>query len=303
MVTFLLDLAARRGVAGRPRELVGPRARHPGVPGAHPGVEALPPRAVADHRVPEVAGARQRAEPRLREGAGRARDASRISGSKTVLDAFTCVECGRCQVNCPAWGAGKALNPEDAHPADAGRAARRASATRSSARSTARRCCGSARPAAPARTSARSASSTCRSSSARGAAWCRTATRRTTWAPCTTTSSGAANIWGLGYDQRQKFVESAALEIFDPARHDVLVWLGCAGAFEADFQKSLRSLFEILRARRRPLRRAVEGALHGRRRRSAPATSTCSRSWRTANIEDLKAAGAEEDPRRRARTA
>src|SRR4026209_279946 len=33
-------------------------------------------------------------------------------GSKTVLDAFTCVECGRCQVNCPAWGAGKELNPK-----------------------------------------------------------------------------------------------------------------------------------------------------------------------------------------------
>ena len=28
-------------------------------------------------------------------------------GSKSVLDAFTCVECGRCQVNCPAWAAGK----------------------------------------------------------------------------------------------------------------------------------------------------------------------------------------------------
>ena len=33
-------------------------------------------------------------------------------GSKMVLDAFTCVECGRCQVNCPAWGAGKELNPK-----------------------------------------------------------------------------------------------------------------------------------------------------------------------------------------------
>ena len=32
--------------------------------------------------------------------------------SKSVLDAFTCVECGRCQVNCPAWGAGKELNPK-----------------------------------------------------------------------------------------------------------------------------------------------------------------------------------------------
>src|SRR6266480_2731461 len=33
-------------------------------------------------------------------------------GSKSVLDAFTCVECGRCQVNCPAWGSGKELNPK-----------------------------------------------------------------------------------------------------------------------------------------------------------------------------------------------
>src|SRR5437879_1298511 len=33
-------------------------------------------------------------------------------GGKMALDAFTCVECGRCQVNCPAWGAGKELNPK-----------------------------------------------------------------------------------------------------------------------------------------------------------------------------------------------
>src|SRR5207249_172650 len=32
---------------------------------------------------------------------------------KTVLDALTCVECGRCQVNCPAFGAGKELNPKE----------------------------------------------------------------------------------------------------------------------------------------------------------------------------------------------
>ena len=55
-----------------------------------------------------------------------------------------------------------------------------------------------------------------------------------------------SNIWGLGYDQRTKFVQAAGLETFDPATHDVLVWLGCAGSFDADFQKSLRSLFAIL---------------------------------------------------------
>jgi Fe-S oxidoreductase len=42
-------------------------------------------------------------------------------------------------------------------------------------------------------------------------------------------------------------VDACELEAFDPDRHDILVWLGCAGAFEADFQSSLRSLFAILR--------------------------------------------------------
>ena len=31
---------------------------------------------------------------------------------KQVLDLFTCTECGRCEVNCPAWTTGKPLNPK-----------------------------------------------------------------------------------------------------------------------------------------------------------------------------------------------
>ena len=98
------------------------------------------------------------------------------------------------------------------------------------------------------------------------------------------------NIWGLGYDQRQKFVQSAALETFDPAKHDVLVWLGCAGAFEADYQKSMRSLFDILRAR------GVRfGVLSKERCTGDPAKRTGNeymyQELATGNIEDLKAAG------------
>jgi Fe-S oxidoreductase len=99
-----------------------------------------------------------------------------------------------------------------------------------------------------------------------------------------------SNIWGLSYDQRQKFVESSALEIFDPGKHDVLVWLGCAGAFEADFQKSLKSLFEILRARQ-----VKFGVLSKERCTGDPAKRTGNeymyQELATANIEDLKAAG------------
>ena len=70
----------------------------------------------------------------------------------------------------------------------------------------------------------------------------------------------------------------------------MLVWLGCAGAFEADFQKSLRSLFEILR------RAGVRfGVLSKERCTGDPAKRTGNeymyQELANANIEDLKAAG------------
>jgi Fe-S oxidoreductase len=99
-----------------------------------------------------------------------------------------------------------------------------------------------------------------------------------------------SNIWGLSYEQRQKFVDSTALEIFDPARHDVLVWLGCAGAFEADFQKSLRSMFEILRTKG-----VTFGVLSKERCNGDPAKRTGNeymyQELAHANIAELKAAG------------
>jgi Fe-S oxidoreductase len=69
----------------------------------------------------------------------------------------------------------------------------------------------------------------------------------------------------------------------------VLVWLGCAGAFEADFQKSLRSMFEILRAKD-----VKFGVLSKERCTGDPAKRTGNeymyQELATANIEDLKAA-------------
>jgi Fe-S oxidoreductase len=58
-----------------------------------------------------------------------------------------------------------------------------------------------------------------------------------------------------------------------------MVWLGCAGSFDADFQKSLKSMFAILRTC------GVKFGVLSKRsataiRPSAPATNTCSRSWR-----------------------
>jgi len=166
---------------------------------------------------------------------------------KQVLDAFTCVECGRCQVNCPAHATGKTLNPkalilqhEDAllagnldtkladifHPGVLWQCTT----------------CGACEAQCPVGVehlplivgARRGLVSNGDAPDSLAAVYNHLERR--------------GNIWGLGADLRQKFVQAAGVELFDAGRHEYLVWLGCAGAFEADFQKSLRSLFDILRA-------------------------------------------------------
>ena len=210
-------------------------------------------------------------------------------GSKTVLDALTCVECGRCQVNCPAWGAGKELNPktivlQTQEALLAGR--REAKLVDLYSEKVLWQCttCGACENQCPVGIehlplivgARRGVVSNGQAPAYLGAMYNHLERR--------------SNIWGLGYDQRQKFVESAGLEIFDPVRHDVLVWLGCAGAFEADFQKSLRSLFDILRARK-----VSFGVLSKERCTGDPAKRTGNeymfQELANGNIADLKAAG------------
>jgi len=210
-------------------------------------------------------------------------------GSKSVLDAFTCVECGRCEVNCPAWGAGKALNPKTIvlqtqeallH------GSRDAKLAAIYSEEVLWQCttCGACENQCPVGIehlpvivgSRRGLVSNGDAPSYLGGMYNNLERR--------------SNIWGLGYDQRQKFVDSSGVEIFDPARHDVLVWLGCAGAFEADFQKSLRALFEIMR------RSNVSfGVLSRERCTGDPAKRTGNeymfQELATANIDDLAAAG------------
>jgi Fe-S oxidoreductase len=210
-------------------------------------------------------------------------------GSKIVLDAFTCVECGRCQVNCPAWGAGKELNPktiilQTQEALLAGSRERKLGEIYSEKVLWQCTTCGACENQCPVGIehlplligARRGLVSNGDAPEYLGAMYNNLERR--------------SNIWGLSYDQRQKFVESAALETFDPTKHDVLVWLGCAGAFEADFQKSLRSMFEIMRARK-----VRFGVLSKERCTGDPAKRTGNeymyQELATANITDLKAAG------------
>ncbi len=209
--------------------------------------------------------------------------------SKMVLDAFTCVECGRCQVNCPAWGAGKELNPkaiilQTQDALLAGERERKLADVYSEKVLWQCTTCGACENQCPVGIehlpiligSRRGLVSNGEAPEYLGSMYNHLERRH--------------NIWGLGYDQRQKFVTSAGLETFDPARHDVLVWLGCAGAFEADFQKSLRSLFDILRAKH-----VRFGVLGKEKCTGDPAKRTGNeymfQELAMSNIENLKAAG------------
>ncbi len=210
-------------------------------------------------------------------------------GSKIVLDAFTCVECGRCQDNCPAWGSGKELNPktivlQTQDALLAGSRERKLGEVYSEKVLWQCTTCGACEDQCPVGIehlpmligARRGLVSNGDAPDYLGAMYNNLERR--------------SNIWGLGYDQRTKFVQSAALETFDPARHDVLVWLGCAGSFDADFQKSLRSLFGILRAGD-----VTFGVLSKERCTGDPAKRTGNeymyQELAKANIEDLKAAG------------
>ncbi len=209
--------------------------------------------------------------------------------SKMVLDALTCVECGRCQVNCPAWGAGKELNPkaiilQTQDALVAGERDRRLGEIYSEKVLWQCTTCGACENQCPVGIehlpiligSRRGLVSNGDAPEYLGAVYKHLERR--------------GNIWGLGYDQRQRFVDLAGLEIFDPRKHDVLVWLGCAGAFEADFQKSLRSLFDILRAKG-----VTFGVMSKERCTGDPAKRTGNeymfQELAKSNIEDLKAAG------------
>jgi Fe-S oxidoreductase len=210
-------------------------------------------------------------------------------GSKTVLDALTCVECGRCQVNCPAWAAGKELNPktiilQTQAALLGGHRDRKLAEIYTEKVLWQCTTCGACENQCPVGIehlpvligARRGLVSNGDAPENLGAVYNHLERR--------------GNIWGLGADQRQKFVESAGLAVFDPAKHDVLVWLGCAGAFEADYQKSMRSLFEILRAR------GVRfGVLSKERCTGDPAKRTGNeymfQELATGNIAELRAAG------------
>ena len=170
---------------------------------------------------------------------------------KAVLDAFSCVECGRCMENCPATATGKLLNPRtlilqnEAALLEGKRETRLVDVYHPGVLW---QCttCGACEDACPVGIEHTPVIIGAR----RGLVSNGEAPDYLT--PIYNNLERRGNLWGQTSDSRQKFVASAQFETFDPARHEYLLWLGCAGGTEPDFQKSLRSLGEVLRHRARP---------------------------------------------------
>jgi Fe-S oxidoreductase len=209
--------------------------------------------------------------------------------SKAVLDAFSCVECGRCQDNCPAFGTGKRLNPktlilQNEEALLAGERDKKLVDVYDQDVLWQCTTCGACEQACPVGVEHLPNIIGAR----RGLVSNGEAPEFLT--ATYTNLERRQNIWGLMYDQRAKFVQSATLETFDPAKHEYLVWLGCAGAFEADYQKSMRSLFELLRANGKTF-----GVLSKERCTGDVAKRTGNeymyQELATQNIEDLRASG------------
>ncbi len=208
---------------------------------------------------------------------------------KQVLDAFTCVECGRCQENCPAFATGKALNPkrlilQNKEALLAGRLDQKLPDLYDENVLWQCTTCGACQDMCPVGIEHLPAIIGAR----RGLVSNGEAPEFL--GPVYNHLERRGNIWGLLYDQRQKFTASAEVETFDPAKHEYLVWLGCAGAFEADYQKSLRALFDLLRAKG-----VSFGVLSKERCNGDPAKRTGNeymyQELANQNVTDLKTAG------------
>lgn len=208
---------------------------------------------------------------------------------KAVLDAFTCVECGRCMENCPATATGKLLNPktlvlQNEEALLAGRLDAKLSDVYDPDVLWQCTTCGACEDACPVGIEHTPVIIGAR----RGLV--SNGEAPDYLAPVYNNLERRGNLWGQTSDVRQKFVAAAQFETFDPEKHEYLLWLGCAGGTEPDFQKSLRSLGDILRAQGKTF-----GVLSKERCTGDVAKRTGNeyqfQELATANVEDLQTSG------------
>jgi Fe-S oxidoreductase len=174
------------------------------------------------------------------------KDVTRID----ALQAFTCVECGRCTEHCPAYATGKALNPKEvvlglrAYLDELGPAGETPLLGLHISEEAAFQCttCGACEFQCPVGIQhlplivglRRGAVNTGRWEDGHGARLFLNLER-------------SGNALGFAAAERQKFIEANALPYFDGSQ-EYCLWLGCMGAYDPQGRETVLALARVLRA-------------------------------------------------------
>lgn len=166
-----------------------------------------------------------------------------------ALQAFSCVECGRCTEHCPAWNTGKELNPKEVIlglraylNADGPSSDATLLGTHISDEATFQcTTCGACEFQCPVGIQHLAVIVGLRRGAVNTGAW-----EDTYGTKLFLTMERNGNSLGLPANERQKFIEKNALPIYDGTQ-DYCLWLGCMGAYDPAGRDTVLALVKVLR--------------------------------------------------------
>ncbi len=166
-----------------------------------------------------------------------------------ALQAFSCVECGRCTEHCPAFNTGKVLNPKElilglrSYLNAEGTASEKPLLGEHISTEAAFQCttCGGCEFQCPVGIQHLPVIVGLRRGAVNTGAW-----EDEYGTKLFLTMERNGNSLGMGSGERQKFIEKNALPIFDGSQ-EYCLWLGCMGAYDPGGRETILALVKILR--------------------------------------------------------
>ncbi len=173
------------------------------------------------------------------------KDVTRIE----ALQALSCVECGRCTEHCPAYNTGKVLNPKElilglrAYLNVEGPASEKPLLGEHISEEAAFQCttCGGCEFQCPVGIQHLPMIIGLRRGAVNTGAW-----EDSYGTKLFLTMERNGNSLGLPSNERQKFIEKAALPIYDGTQ-EYCLWLGCMGAYDPAGRETILALVKVLR--------------------------------------------------------
>jgi Fe-S oxidoreductase len=172
------------------------------------------------------------------------KDVTRID----ALQAFSCVECGRCTEHCPAYNTGKILNPKEvilglrSYLNAEGTASRKLLLGEHMSTEAAFQCttCGGCEFQCPVGIQHLPVIIGLRRGAVNTGVW-----EDTSGTKLFLTMERNGNSLGMPPGERQKFIEKNALPIYDGTQ-EYCLWLGCMGAYDPAGRESILALVKVL---------------------------------------------------------